>query len=457
MNTLQKIKIKVSVVAAVVLSVLAIASASAQPTSSRKVVDGIIVKVDNQIVLRSELEFAAAQMQAGGQVITPADKCQILQSMVINKMMLAKAERDSVVVSDDMVKSELDRRMAYFIAQIGSEERLEQYFGKSIKQLKDDLSKQVRDQLVMQKMQDNIVGKVTVTPREIRRYFNEIPKDSLPYFSTEVQIGQIVKLAQVSRSQKSAAREKLEAIRKRVVAGEDFQKLAKQYSEDVASAQDGGELGFFKKKELVPEYEAAALRLSPGELSPVVESQFGFHLIQMIERRGDEFNTRHILIKPASAQTDMNATAATLDSIRTLVLNDSMSFEKAAKTFSDDKITQSSGGIITNQNTGSTYIPLDKLDPGIFFTIDTMKVGGITPPLPYRTEDGKEAMRVIYLKSKTPPHQANLKDDYQKIAAAALNEKKNEAMEAWFEKNKNSFYIDIDPDYQNCNLLQTVY
>lgn len=419
------------------------------------VIDGIIVKLDNQIILKSELEFMYVQAVGSGQPAGDDLKCEILHQLVLSKLLLAKADADSVVVSDDMVKNELDRRMDYFIAQVGSAQRLEEYYNKTIKQLKDELRKQVRDQLVLQKMQDQITGNISVTPKEIRRYFERIPTDSLPYFSTEVEVGQIVKYAQLSKKQKQEARAKLENIRQRILNGEDFQALAKQYSEDPASAKDGGELGFFKRRELVPEYEAAALRLEPGQLSSVIESQFGFHLIQMIEKRGEQYNTRHILIKPASGENDLAATAELLDSVRTRVLQDSITFAKAAREFSDDKFTQNSGGLLSSQN-GNTYIPLDKLDPAIFFTIDTMQVGEITPPLPYRTEDGKQAMRILYLKSRTPPHQANLKDDYQKIAAAALNDKKATALEEWFEKNKDSVFIDIDPEYVKCNVLDVV-
>lgn len=423
-------------------------------TTKNPVLDGIIVKLDNQIVLRSELEIMHAQAIAGGETARPNLKCEILEQLVLNKLMLARAEADSVVVPDSQVKSELDRRMAYFVAQVGSEQKLEEYYNKSIKQLKDELSKQVRDQLVIQKMQDNITGNLSVTPAEVSKYFNRIPQDSLPYFSTEVEVGQIVKIGKPSRKNRDEAKAKLEEIKKRIEKGEDFATLARKYSEDPASAADGGNLGFFKKKELVPEYEAAALKLEPGQLSPVIESQFGFHLIQMIERRGEEFNTRHILIKPAASEIDMAETAQSLNKLRTRIQQDSISFAKAAKDNSDDRETKNSGGLFVNPNTGSSFVPLDKINPAIFFTIDTMKVGQITKPLPYRTEDGKEAQRIIYLKSKTPPHQANLRDDYQKIATAALAEKRNKALDTWFEKNRGLVFMEVNPDYANCNLLQ---
>ncbi len=419
------------------------------------VLDKIIAKIDNQIILKSELEFAVAQLKASGEEYEGDLPCQFLESMVLNKLLLARAEIDSVKIENAVVQGELDRRMNYFITQVGSAEKLEQYYGKTIKQLKEELKREVRNQMLIQRMQEGITANVQVTPLKVRRYFNSIPTDSLPYFSTEVEVGQIVKLAPVSKVQKAQAREKLEALRQRVLAGESFQDLAKQFSEDPVSARQGGELGFFKKRELVPEYEATALKLEPGQTSQVIESQFGFHLIQLIERRGEEYNSRHILIKPGTSDIDAAAAMQYLDSLRTRILLDSISFAKAAKEYSDDKMTSGNGGLLQDGRSGYTRIPLDKIDPVIFFTIDTMQVGSISKPLPYRTEDGKEASRILYLKTRIAPHQANLKDDYQKIAAAALNEEKSKAVDEWFLKNKNSVYLEIDPAYSHCPILQS--
>ncbi|OUJ75276.1 peptidylprolyl isomerase [Hymenobacter crusticola] len=420
-----------------------------------KMVDAIIVKLDNQIVLKSDLDasYAQEEARAEGKPLPLDLRCRLLQGIVMGKLMLAKAETDSVTVTDDQVNGELNRRMAYFVQQIGSEKKLEEFYNKPLKQLKEDLRSQVKDQLVQQKMQETIAGKVTVTPREVRQYFSRIPKDSLPYFSTEVEVGQIVKLAQVNQSAKQATIAKLNDLRARIQAGESFETLAKQFSQDPGSAAEGGYIGFFTRKDLAPEYSAAALRLEPGQMSPIVESQFGFHLIQLIERKGESFSTRHILIKPETGSKDVNESATQLTKLRSRILADSITFAKAAKDISDDKPSGASGGLLTNRQDGSTYLPLDKLDPAIFFTIDTMKVGHITPPLPYRTDDGKDAMRIIWLKSNTPPHQANLKDDYQKISQAALNEKKNKALDEWFKQNRGSVFIEVDPQYTDCKVL----
>jgi peptidyl-prolyl cis-trans isomerase SurA len=438
---------------ALYLTVLSAAAFAQAPV--QRPVDGIIAKVDNHVILRSDVEFGYLQyLQQSKQQPTDELKCQIFSSLMQDKLLLARAEVDSVVVQEPMVASELDRRIQYLAGQVGGVERLEQYYNKSITQLKEELRRTVREQMTMEQMQQEITSKVTVTPKEVRKYFNNIPADSLPYFSSEVELGQIVKFAAVSKTQKQAAREQLEALRKRILAGEDFATLAKQFSQDPGSAEAGGELGFFKKKELVPEYEAAALRLEPGGISNVIESQFGFHLIQLIQRRGQEFNTRHILIKPATATVDVQEAMVELDSIRTLILEDSITFAKAAKDLSDDKNTKDNGGMIVSRATGSTYTPMDQVDPSIFFVIDTMEVGDISRPIPYTTEDGREAVRIIYLKGKSTPHLANLKDDYQRISNAALAEKRSKAVDKWFRENIGTVFIEIDPEYQGCEGLQ---
>lgn len=420
-------------------------------------IDKIIAKVDNQILLRSELELAYLQYTAQQQNLESANpedvKCHILETLLINKLLLAKAEIDSVTVDKEAVDEQLDRRMQYFISQAGGDaKKLEAYYNKSIDELKKELRKGVKDQMLIQKMQDNITSKIKITPSEVKKFFSEIPKDSLPFFSTEVEVGQIVRVPDVGKDQKYAAKAKLEKIKERILSGEDFCKLAETYSEDPGSAKQCGELGWFKRGELVPQYEAAALKLKPGEYSPIVESQFGFHFIQLIERRANEYNSRHILIKPNFSVRDIGSTSHFLDSLRSLILNDSVSFEKAANDFSADRTTKNNGGFFLDANTGSTKIPYEEIDPVIFFIIDTMKAGGITPPLPYRMADGTEGMRIIYYKSKTPPHQANLVDDYQKIYKATLTEKKNITLNQWFDKNKSDVFVDIDPEFKVCKI-----
>lgn len=448
-----------STIAFITLFLTSILNLIAQPLVNKgQVIDKIVAKVDNHIVLKSELDATALQYMAQQQFKSSIENlnCTVLESLLINKLLLAKADIDSVSVDDKQVEAQLSQRMAYFIQQIGSEEKLVEMYNKPVAELKNDLRKQVKEQILAQKMQDNVVGKVKITPGEVKKFFAKIPQDSLPFFSKEVEVGQIVIEAKVGKDQKNITRDELLTIKNRIVNGEDFAVLAKQFSADPGSAANGGELGFFKKGELVPEYEAASLKLKPGQMSEVIESQFGFHLIQLIERRGLEFNTRHILLKPASSTLDISETERELNKIRNSILSDSITFSSAAKKFSDDKSTSENGGFFTDANTGSTQIAVDAIDPSIFFVIDTMQVGHVCKPIPYRTADGKDAMRIIYLKKVTPPHKANLEDDFQKIHGAAISAKKNKVLSEWFHKTKNEVFVDIAPEYKTCDILKDI-
>ncbi len=423
-------------------------------STDTKVIDEILAKVDNYIVLKSELEntyrdqLAAQQVNSGG-----VTKCRVLESLVISKMMLAKAEIDSVLVSDDEVNGESQRRMQYLLGQMGgSEEELEKLYGKSLGQIQEELQDQIKEQLVIQKMQREITTDIEVTPAEVKKFFNRLPQDSLPYYSAEASVAQIVKRPIISKAQKEVTRKQLLDIRERILNGESFEELAKKYSEDPGSAPKGGNLGFTDRGTMVPEFEAAAMKLKPGELSQPIESQFGFHLIELIERRGNRFNSKHILLRPVSSASDIQQAERFLDSLRTLIIKDSISFEKAAKENSDDSYTAASGGFFIGSD-GSNRVPTEELDPVVFFTVDTMKVDSISKPIDYRMDDGTQAVRILYYKGSTRPHQANLKDDYQKIYNAALNEKKARILSDWFDKAKKQVFIDVDKEYDYCSIM----
>jgi peptidyl-prolyl cis-trans isomerase SurA len=416
------------------------------------VIDKIIAKVDDFIILKSELDRAYLEFLSRGELSQGNAKCQILETLVINKMMVAKAEIDSVYVLDIEVESNLDRRMSYFIQQIGSEEKLEEVYNKTVEEFKSDLFDQIKEQMIVQKMQGTIGQDVSVTPAEVSRFFKKIPTDSLPYFSTEITIGQIVKIPDVNKERKNEIKNQLLDFKKRIEGGESFNDLARKYSMDPGSGPGGGELGFFKRGELAPEYEAAALRLSPGEIAKPIESQFGFHLIQLIERRGNSYNSRHILIIPNSSRSDVEDAKHYLDSLRTLVLDSAAKFEVLAKEYSDDQMTSGNGGFFSD-NTGAMRVSVEEIDPTLFFTIDTMAVGSLTRPLEFRMQDGSEAVRLLYYQDKIVPHQANLIQDYQKIRAATLANKRNKLMSDWFEDAQGEVYINISEEYGHCEIL----
>lgn len=426
--------------------------ARAQENSNAIVVDKIIAKVDDYIVLRSELERAYLDVLSRGEPAGMETRCQILQGLVLNKLMVAKAEIDSVVIEDAMVDRELDFRLNSIVAQVGGDEKIiEEYYGKSIAEFKEELRTQVKEQKIVEKMQATISEEVKVTPSEVRRFFRAIPKDSLPYFSTEVTIGQIVKIPDISNREKERIENILMQIRERVLKGDDFQDMARRYSQD-PSGPRGGNLGTVRRGDMVAPFEAAALKLKDGDVSLPVQTDFGFHLIQMVERRGNEYICRHILIQPRFIDEDFVTAGQFLDSLRLLILNDSISFDKVAKENSDDKESAGNGGYV-RATSGSTLVPVSELDPGLFFTMDTMQVGSISHPMRFTTREGKEAMRIIYYKNKVRPHQANLEDDYQKIYMAAVNAKRTRIMNDWFRDAREDVFIEIDPEFANCEML----
>ncbi len=424
------------------------ASGQGQPVSLNK----IVAKVDNYYVLRSDLE-ESIQSYVGQNQKAPT-RCQLLESLVVNKMMLAKAEIDSVVVDDKIVDAELDTRMQYMVGQFGSEKNIIEAYGKSLEMLKSELRQQVKDQKIVQKMQQKITSDVKVTPRDVRKFFDGIPKDSLPYMPAEVEVGQIVRIAKATKEQKEALRNRLLDYRKRVEAGEDFGALAKQFSEDVGSAEKNGDLGFAKRGMMVAPFEGAALKLKPNEISDVVESDFGLHLIQLLETRGAEYHARHILLRPDYNRLDLTRPTEYLDSLRALIAIDSLKFDKAAHEYSDDKSTGDAGGLIRDPQSGDTRLAMDgSMEYAMFQMLDTMAVGSLSKPMPYRTEDGKSAVRLLYFKSKIAPHSADFSKDFEKLQNIVLQNKKNTAIDEWFRKSVADVYITVDPEFQDCKIF----
>ncbi len=417
-------------------------------------IDKIIAKVDNYIVLKSDLETAYLDFLSRGEFNSGDAKCRILENLVVNKMMVAKAEIDSVIIEDSEVQGDLDRRLDYMLSQIGSIEEIEKFYGKTIDQIESELFESVKEQLLIRKMQGELTANLQVSPAEVRRFYKNIHPDSLPYFSTEVTVGQIVKKPDPGPDQIERVRSSLIEIRSQIITGAaTFEELARIYSEDPGSASRGGQLPFYKRGDVAPEFEAAALTLEKDEISMPVRSQFGFHVIQLQEKRGNTFKTRHILMSAKPSQRDMEKAERFLDSLRTQIVNDSISFDQAAKDHSDDQGTSSSGGFFIAED-GASKVSVESIDPNIFFTIDTMQVGSVTRPLRFQERDGSYSYRVLYYKDKVRPHQANLTQDYQKIAAAALNEKRARKLSKWFDEARGDVFIDLDPEYDYCNLLE---
>ena len=432
-----------------------VASAQDSATLSDKgfVVDEIIAKVDNYIVIKSELERAYQDYIVNGGTPTEEAKCQYLAMLVRNKLMLAKAEIDSVMVLDAEVDINTQNRMDMILSQSGrTVDELEALYGKTMEQVRLELRDQIREQMIVSKMEETMTAGVGVTPSEVKRFFAKIPKDSLPYFSASVEVAQIVRIAKVNKDQEEKTRLALADIRNRILAGEDFATLAKKYSDDPSVISNGGEMGWSGRGRMVPEYEAMAFKLKPNEISMPFKSAFGFHIMQLIERRGNEYNSRHILMSPEPSQSDIDDAMHYLDSLRSLIEHDTLKFQNAAKEYSDDVQTKGNGGFFSDRD-GNVQLTVDELDPIIFFKLDSMKVGDISEPIAYRTDDGKNAVRILYYKSRIPPHQASLEQDWTKIYAATLNEKKDRILQKWFQKARLDVFINIDPMYDNCGLL----
>lgn len=450
MQIVRRVKLALVVVAA-----FAMQHAVAQETeaSNSFVVDKIIAKVDNYIVTKSELERAYQEYITNGGSASGQAKCQYLAMLVRNKLMLAKAEIDSVVVLDGEVDLNTQNRMDMIVSQSGrSVADLEELYGKTLEQVRLELRDQVREQMIVSKMEEEMTKGVAVTPSEVKRFFGKIPKDSLPYFSASVEVAQIVRVAKVSEAQKNITKGELMDIRKRLLAGENFADLARKYSDDPSVIQNGGDMGWSGRGRMVPEYEATAFKMKPNEISMPFSSPFGIHIMQLIERRGSEYNSRHILISPKPSTQDLADASHFLDSIRSLVVNDSIKFQKAAKEFSDDVATKGAGGFFSDRD-GGVRLTVEDLDPIVFFKLDSMKVGEISQPIAYRTDDGKDAVRILFYKGRIPPHEASLEADWTKIQAATLAEKKDRILQKWFQKARTDVFINIDPAYDNCGLL----
>lgn len=440
------------------LSILSLLLIITVTKAQQRTVDKIAAVVGSSIILQSDIEQQYAQYLIQGYSPNPAIKCQVLQTLVTQKILAQQAIIDSVDVKEEDVDNEIDRRMRTMTQRAGGQDRLEQFLGRSIIQYKDDIRPQIRESMVAEKMRAKITEKVSVTPLDVENFFKKIPKDSLPTYNKEVEVGVIAFNPQLTKEEKEAYRQKAEELRNRVKKGEDFGNLARLYSQDPGSAQDGGDLGFGDRNTYVKEFAAMAFRLKAGEISPVFETDFGFHFLQVIERRGEQVHVRHILIVPQTTEASLNRAKGKADSVYTqITTNKKIDFSNAASFYSDDKETKFNGGMMLNAEnvqTRSTYIPTDKLDPQIALVLDTMKVGEISKPVLFTDQTGKKSYRIFYLKSVTDAHKANLGQDFPRIKEVAQEDKLNRTLSEWFERKRKETFIRIDPEFQVCPQLK---
>jgi peptidyl-prolyl cis-trans isomerase SurA len=413
-------------------------------------VDGIVAIVGGNVILKSDIENQYLQMRSEGSITGSASrmKCVILDNLLFQKLLVHQAGVDSLTVTDSQVEAEMDRRMRYFITQAGSPDELEKFYGKSMVQIKEDLRDIVKEQMLAQQEQGKITETVTVSPAEVKAFYKKIPRDSLPEIPSQVEIGMIVRTPAIGETEKQATKERLKGFRDRVIKGDDFATLAVLYSEDPGSASKGGELGMFQRGTMRPEFEAAAFKLKPGEVSDIVQTEDGYHIIQLIERRGEYIDVRHILLQPKVSLADLNKAKLYLDSISGLVAAKKLKFEQAVLQFSDDP-SKNNGGMMINPQSGNAEFAMSEVDPKVFFVIDKLKEGEISTAVKWE-ERGKVQFRLYYLKKRTQPHTADLGQDYAQVQQWALERKKMEAIIKWIAEKAESTYIYISEPYTNC-------
>jgi len=433
-----------------------IAGPSFGQPATEDVIDQVSAIIGSEIVLKSEIEGQYQQIISQGTYGSEDLRCRVVDQVLTNKLLLNQAIVDSVEVSDAQVNSELDRRISYMINQIGSQEKLEEYYEKTVPEIRDEFKPLIRDQLLVQGKQSEVVSAASVSPADVREFFSSIPPDSLPFIDSEIEYAQIVINVPISEAEKKRIKEKLREYRGRVNKGEEFSTLAILYSQD-GSAKDGGELGFVSRGDLVTEFESAAFKLRKGEVSEVIETQFGFHIIQLIERRGERINCRHILIKPTYGKEDIDIALAKADSIHKSIISDSLTFSRAAQIFSDDKNSRYNGGNVVNQATGTTRFDADEVDPSVFFQLENLEIGEISEPIQSLSAEGNTAFKILHMISRSEPHKANLETDYQRIQQATRVDLENNVLEKWVDKQLKSTYVELSDEYKNCSNLDRWY
>ncbi len=414
------------------------------------IVDQVVARVGDRIILQSDIEAQYSQVVSHGNAGQDL-KCQILEELLFQKLLLNQADIDSVYVTDDEIDAELNARLQIFIDQMGGITKMENYFHKSIYEIKEDLKKVLEDQIRAQRMQQQLTKDIKITPSEVRDYYDQLPKDSLPIVDATIEVKQIVIKPKITKEQEQQIIDRLNQMRQEILSGEKrFEVLAIMYSDDPGSATKGGELGFMSRAELVPEFAAAAFALKPGEVSKVVKTKYGYHIIQLIERKGERVNVRHILIIPKPTPAEIAAAQKRADSIYNLIVNDSLSFEEAAMKFSDDEDTKNSGGLLVNPRTGEPKFTLNELPPNIRFDVKDMQAGEISKPIRTIDNTGQTVFKIYKIKNRTEAHVANIDQDYQMIMDMALQHKKQKFLDEWTREQLKKTYVHIDPMYLNC-------
>ena len=415
-------------------------------------IDKIQAIIGSEILLTSDIENQYNQILSQGVIETENIRCDIIDELLLQNFLVHHAKIDSTIeINQDEIDSEINNRISYFEKQLGSLAKVESFFNRSIESMEDELLFIVKDQFYTKKKQSKIISNVKITPNEVKEFYNQLKSEDIPLVPTKLELSQIVISPVLSEEKQQSIKNKLNNFRKRIYEGEDFKVLATLYSDDIVSANNGGELGFMKRGELVPEFERAAFKLKKDEISEVVESKFGFHIIQMIERRGEQINVRHILIKPKYSSLSLKNARDEINSIKADLDSSKISFTEALQRFSDDE-SKNNGGIILNPKNGTSFFTFDEIDPSIRYTVEKMKIGDISDPSLSKSQDGTQAAyRLIKLNNKIDEHKANVVDDFDLLKEYALANKKQKVLEKWVTDNINDTYINLSKDLSVCS------
>ena len=431
---------------------------SAQAQTMKVVADKIVGQVGDKIILKSDIinSIADLKRQSQGQDIQLPSECQVLESQLIRKALVLQAQKDSLNVSEEEIEAALDNQVRMFIQSYGSKEVLEEIAGKTVYQIKEDFKEAFREKKLADQMQSKIVDGVKITPTEVKAYYSKIPADSLPFYESEIEVSQIVVYPKANKDvEEYVSRQMYDYKRQIELGSKKIEQLAKLFSEDPAVKENGGQYTLNRNdKNWDPAFMSASFRLKEGQVSPVVKSKFGLHIIQMISRSGDEAVVRHILRIPPVTEDEVNEAKAKLDTIRQKLITKQISFGEAVSKYSDDENSKFNAGSAASNRDGSTFVNIDQLDKDLIKPISVMKPGDYSQPQVYTDERGRKVVRIIYLKNRTQPHRENLKDDYNRVAQRALEEKKNAALEKWFKEHIPTYYVLIDREFNGCTGLE---
>ncbi len=417
--------------------------------------DKVVGIVGDKIILQSDINNAISDLQRQGQQLPPDANCYIMDQQLSLKALVLQAEKDSIVVGDDEIEALLDNQIRGFVSQYGSKEALEEIAGRTVYQIKEDFRVAFRERKLSERMREKVVEGVKITPQEVKAYYEKIPKDSLLFYESEVEVGEIVMYPKAHKDLDKLAMDELNDFKRQVESGHArFESLASLYTDDPGSKNSGGQYTINRtEKQWDPAFINNAFRLKEGQISPVFKSKFGYHIIQMVSRAGDDAIVRHILRIPKITDTEIKETVTKLDSVRARLIGNQLGFGEAVAKYSEDENSKFTGGMRQGQN--GSFLTIDELDKETVVMLKDLAVNEYSKPTPYTDERGKKAVKIIYLKSRSTPHRENLKDDYNRIAQRALEIKKQEAMEKWFLSKVPNYYIMVDPQFQSCEMMAT--